>query len=92
MVPGFWVFHPCNKLADKFEKIFVVDIAPIKSSEYPENVVYSQVDVRNFTAVNGVLSKVDVVVHAAAAYPMEKAKLKPKKYAKNTDKRVCVCQ
>ena len=89
MVPGFWVFHPCNKLADKFEKIFVVDIAPIKSSE---NVVYSQVDVRNFTAVNGVLSKVDVVVHAAAAYPMEKAKLKPKKYAKNTDKRVCVCQ
>ena len=71
---GFLGFHICNKLANRFEKIFVIDIAPIDSSEYPENVIYSQVDVRNFTALNNVFSKADVVIHAAAALPLWRKK------------------
>jgi len=71
---GFLGFHLCNKLANKFEKILVVDIAPINPSEYPENAVYSQVDVRNFAALDNVLSKADVIVHAAAALPLWKEK------------------
>jgi nucleoside-diphosphate-sugar epimerase len=50
-----------------------LDVAPIDSKEYPKNVRYFRVDVRDFGAVKKALSGVDAVVHAAAALPLWKS-------------------
>ena len=67
---GFLGFHLCSKLADKFDEIFIIDIASINPAEYPGNIKYFNVDVRDFKALDGVIAKADVVVHGAAALPL----------------------
>jgi len=69
---GFLGFHLCNMLSKKFGEIFVIDIAPIDPAEYPENVKYFNVDVRDSKALDTVIAKADVVVHGAAALPLWK--------------------
>lgn len=69
---GFLGYHLCNELAGKFDEIFVVDIAPIDPAEYPDNVKYFNVDIRDFAALDKVIANSDVVVHGAAALPLWK--------------------
>lgn len=69
---GFLGFHLCNKLAEKFDEIFVIDIAPINPAEYPKNAKYFKIDVRDFKALDTILANADIVVHGAAALPLWK--------------------
>ncbi len=69
---GFLGYHLCNKLKDKFEKLLIIDIAPIKPEEYPENIEYYNVDVRDYERVKEITKKADLVVHGAAALPLWK--------------------
>lgn len=69
---GFLGYHICHQLADKYEKIYVLDIVPIDPKEYPANVRFLQVDVRDQKALNGALKDIDSVIHAAAALPLWK--------------------
>ncbi len=71
---GFLGFHLCNQLADRFDEIKVLDVAPLDPSEYPQNVTYAQADVRNAKAMQELLAGVELVVHAAAALPLWKKK------------------
>ncbi len=71
---GFLGFHLCNQLADRFDEIAVLDVAPLDSSEYPENVTYVKADVRDAEAMQELLAEADLVVHAAAALPLWKKK------------------
>lgn len=71
---GFLGYHLCNELSDKFEEIFVLDIAGIDNREYPVNAKYFNVDVRSLDQLNDVFKNADVVIHAAAALPLWKKK------------------
>ncbi|MEI8349360.1 MAG: NAD(P)-dependent oxidoreductase [Candidatus Omnitrophota bacterium] len=71
---GFLGYHLCRQLADKYESIAVLDIAPIDPQEYPAHAIYYNVDVRDRKQLEGVLRKGDVIVHAAAALPLWKRK------------------
>lgn len=69
---GFLGYHLCSKLSDRYDKIFVLDIAPVDPKEYPKNAVYVNADVRNAEQLNGIFKEVDVVIHASAALPLWK--------------------
>ena len=71
---GFLGFHICKKLADKYEKILVLDIDTFRKEDYAANVEYKKVDVRDFEAVKEALKGYDAVVNAAAALPLWKKK------------------
>lgn len=69
---GFLGFHICKKLADKYEKILVLDIDTFRAEEYPKNVEYKKVDVRDFNALKDAFKGYDAVVNGAAALPLWK--------------------
>ncbi len=72
---GFLGYHICNKLSNKYKEILVLDIVPIDPKEYPSNVRYFNVDVRNKDQLNEVLKKdINVIIHAAAALPLYRKK------------------
>jgi len=62
---GFVGLHICRILNLKFEKIVVIDVVPINYEEYPKNIEYLNIDVRNLDSINNALKEVDYVVHAA---------------------------
>jgi nucleoside-diphosphate-sugar epimerase len=67
---GFLGLHICNRLKDKYEKILVIDIDEFNKDEYPQNVEYRKLDVRNFDGLKQAFSGYDLVVNAAAALPL----------------------
>lgn len=67
---GFLGYHLCNRLSEKYEEIFVLDIVPINPKEYPQNVKYFNADVRNPNRLDKIFKGLDIVVHAAAALPL----------------------
>ena len=69
---GFLGFHLCNRLAEKFDKIFAIDIAAINPAEYSDNTKYCNADVRDFESLDKILANADVVIHGAAALPLWK--------------------
>lgn len=71
---GFLGYHLCNRLSDKYEKIFVLDIASIDPKEYPANVKYFNADVRSPEQLSKIFKCGDVIIHAAAALPLWKRK------------------
>ncbi len=71
---GFLGFHLCNRFAEKFDEILVIDIAPIDPAEYPDNIKYFNTDVRDFESLDKILANADVVIHTAAALPLWKKK------------------
>ncbi len=71
---GFLGYHIANRLKDKFKKIIIIDIAPIERNEYPENVEYYNVDVRDEEGVLEKMKEADLIVHGAAALPLWKKK------------------
>lgn len=71
---GFLGYHLSNQLSNKYDKIFVLDIMPIDPNEYPKNVKYFNVDVRNSSLLKEIFKDVGVIVHAAAALPLWREK------------------
>ncbi len=69
---GFLGYHLSQQLADKFDELLVLDVAPIVAAEYPQNVKYVNVDVRDLEEIDKAFRGVDVVVHGAAALPLWK--------------------
>lgn len=67
---GFLGYHICNQLGGEYDEILVLDIAPLNEDEYPDNVTYAGVDIRDPEAVKEAFDGVDVAVHAAAALPL----------------------
>lgn len=67
---GFLGYHVCNQLKDKFSELSVFDIAPIDPAEYPSNLRYQNLDVRNFESLKKGFAGADLVIHAAAALPL----------------------
>jgi nucleoside-diphosphate-sugar epimerase len=79
---GFLGLHLCEGLKERFEEILVLDIAPLDSKEYPPNVRYQAVDVRDKLSLASALKGMDLVIHGAAALPLWK---KEDIYAINID-------
>ncbi|HRU39457.1 MAG TPA: NAD(P)-dependent oxidoreductase, partial [Candidatus Goldiibacteriota bacterium] len=71
---GFLGFHVCKKLAKKYSKILVVDIDTFRKEEYPKNVIYQKLDVRDAEGLKKAFRGYDAVVNAAAALPLWKPK------------------
>lgn len=70
---GFLGYHLCNRLSHKYDEIFLLDIAPIDTEEYPANIKYFNADVRNLEQIDSILKKgIDIIIHAAAALPLWK--------------------
>jgi nucleoside-diphosphate-sugar epimerase len=67
---GVLGYNVCNRLSGAYEKILILDIAPIDPKDYPKNAQYAKVDVRNRARVREALRGVDFVIHAAAALPL----------------------
>ncbi|HPD19252.1 MAG TPA: NAD-dependent epimerase/dehydratase family protein, partial [Candidatus Goldiibacteriota bacterium] len=71
---GFLGIHICNRLKDKYEKILVIDIDEFNKNEYPENVIYKKLDIRDYDGLKEAFNGYDLVVNAAAALPLWKPK------------------
>lgn len=71
---GFLGYHLCAKLAPFYDQVRVIDIAPIDPEEYPDNVKFYRVDVRDRPALARALEGADQVVHAAASLPLWRAR------------------
>jgi len=67
---GFLGFHICRKLASKYSKILVVDIDEFRKNEYPRNVEYKKIDVRDAEGLKKAFKGYDAVVNGAAALPL----------------------
>lgn len=67
---GFLAYHLCRKFFKDHEKILLLDIASVSLGEYPPNVTYSRVDIRNGEELNSAFEGADFVIHAAAALPL----------------------
>ena len=71
---GFLGYHLANLLASDFQNIHIIDIADINFSEYPQNIIYHRVDVRNLNALSHIFTDSQFVIHAASALPLWKRK------------------
>lgn len=71
---GFLGYHICKKLSGRFDEIIIIDIAPIDFKEYPANIKYFNLDIRNKDGLKEILKGVDLIIHAAAALPLWKKK------------------
>ena len=69
---GFLGYHLCKGLAQAYDEIFVIDIAPIDPTEYPANVKYFCLDVRDQEALEKILKHSTHIIHTAAALPLWK--------------------
>jgi nucleoside-diphosphate-sugar epimerase len=69
---GFLGYHLCKALSSRFEAIIGIDVAPFERSEYPHNVRFVNVDVRDDRSLKDALNDCDMVIHGAAALPLWK--------------------
>jgi nucleoside-diphosphate-sugar epimerase len=71
---GFLGYHLCNGFAGHFDRILGMDIARIDPREYPQDMEFCKVDVRDKEAIHEALKGTDAIVHSAAALPLWKKK------------------
>ena len=71
---GFLGLHVCKKMAKKYSKVLVIDIDKFNKDEYPKNVEYIKLDVRDFEGLKKAFKGYDAVVNCAAALPLWKKK------------------
>ena len=71
---GFLGYHLSQRLADKFDELIVLDVAPIEAADYPQNAKYVNIDVRDSEGLDKAFRGVELVVHGAAALPLWKKK------------------
>lgn len=69
---GFLGYHLAGYLSNKNLEVALCDIAGFEKSDYPNNSVFYNVDVRDDEKVTRLVKGVDVVIHAAAALPLWK--------------------
>lgn len=69
---GFLGYHCCNTLAQHYDEVIVIDIAPLEAGEYPDNVTYFEGDVRDPEAMLKATAGCDHLIHGAAALPLWK--------------------
>ena len=69
---GFLGLHVVNQLAGKGHEIVALDMEPIHTRDYPDNVKFFQIDIRNMPVMQKVLADegIEAVVHGAAALPL----------------------
>jgi nucleoside-diphosphate-sugar epimerase len=68
---GFLGINLIRYLLKRKHEVHVVDIAPF---DYPEagKIKFTKCDIRDFTALDGAMNGIDIVVHTAAALPLYK--------------------
>lgn len=71
---GFLAYHLAHMGVSRGDTLKLVDIAPFEPGDYPAGVETAQADVRDLATVEAALAGADVVVHAAAALPLWKAR------------------
>ncbi|MGI6393933.1 MAG: NAD-dependent epimerase/dehydratase family protein [bacterium] len=71
---GFFGLHMAKKCVAMKEEVTLVDTAEYDTSEYDSSVKLVQGDVRDRELMDKLISESDVVIHAAAALPLEKRK------------------
>ena len=71
---GFFGLHMTKKCVDMGEEVTLLDIAEYDKSEYDKSVKLVKGDVRDAEIMDKLISENDVVIHAAAALPLEKKK------------------
>lgn len=71
---GFFGLHMTKKCVEMGEEVTLLDIAEYDKSEYDQSVKLVKGDVRDATIMDDLISKTDVVIHAAAALPLESRK------------------
>lgn len=69
---GFLGLHIVNNLAAKGYDIVGLDMEPIHTRDYPDNIKFFQVDIRNMPVMQKVLADegIEAVIHGAAALPL----------------------
>jgi nucleoside-diphosphate-sugar epimerase len=68
---GFLGLHLARRLVDAGHEVRTLDLAPLHDAELERNVEELRGDVRDLTAVAGLVQGADVLVHAAAALPIQ---------------------
>lgn len=71
---GFFGLHMTKKCVDMGEEVTLLDIAEYDKAEYDKSVKLVKGDVRDAEIMDKLISENDVVIHAAAALPLEKKK------------------
>ncbi len=71
---GFFGLHMTKYCVEKGDKVTLLDIAEFNENEYDDSVVCIRGDVRDTAKMDKLISEADVVVHAAAALPLESRK------------------
>lgn len=73
---GFLGLHLARYFSEKKFKVYLLDIVELDKNEYPEVCQFYRVDIRNSQLVNSLTKKlrIDFIIHAAAALPLQKAK------------------
>lgn len=71
---GFFGLHMTKKCVEMGDEVTLLDIAEYDKSEYNQSVKLVKGDVRDTAVMNDLISKTDVVIHAAAALPLESRK------------------
>src|SRR5215471_8406666 len=68
---GFLGLHLARRLVAAGHEVRTLDLAPLDDTELERNVEELRGDVRDLTAVAGLVQGADVLVHAAAALPIQ---------------------
>jgi nucleoside-diphosphate-sugar epimerase len=71
---GFLAYHLAQVGATRGDTLKLIDIAPFEPGDYPPGTEMIQADVRDAAKMREALTGADVVVHAAAALPLWKAR------------------
>lgn len=71
---GFFGLHMTKKCVEMGDEVTLLDIAEYDKGEYDQSVKLVQGDVRDKSVMDDLTSKTDVVIHAAAALPLESRK------------------
>jgi nucleoside-diphosphate-sugar epimerase len=71
---GFFGLHMTMNCVDAGEDVTLLDKAPYCESEYHESVKLIRGDVRDRNKMDSLISESDVIIHAAAALPLENRK------------------
>ncbi|MEK6675394.1 MAG: NAD(P)-dependent oxidoreductase [Planctomycetota bacterium] len=71
---GFLGYHVARGFSERGLQLVLLDVARFHEAEYPKGTIFHQADVRDRDALRRVFSNqpVDVVIHTAAALPLEK--------------------
>lgn len=71
---GFFGLHMTKKCLEEKEQVTLLDIAEYNTGEYDPEVNLVRGDVRDTKVMDELISKTDIVIHAAAALPLESKK------------------